>query len=139
MKKSTKKLTACLLTSILCAGGAFSCPVTAKAAMGTEVITPQNIAVASARSSLTKNSSTSVTCYGYTNVLSGYTAGVYVELQQDNGGWSTIASWSSRGGSTASVTKSKTVASGYNYRVKVTHSAYNSSGALIETIITYDE
>ena len=138
MKKSAKKVTACLLSSLLCAGGVLAHPCITKAATGTEVILPQNIVITSSKCSLTWNSSTSVTCTGSTKVPSGYTASVVVELQQDSGEWNTIATWSNKAATTASVTKSKTVASGYDYRVKVTHSAYNSSGALIESIVTYD-
>lgn len=73
-------------------------------------------------------------CYGKTKVLSGYKAGIKVELQQNDGSWTTIKTWSGKASLSIEVDEDYYVTSGYQYRLKLTHTAYNSSGNLIETI-----
>lgn len=71
-------------------------------------------------------------CSADTVVRNGYTAKVTVELQQDDGGWSTIKTWTDTYDDFAVVDGRYYVAKGYDYRLKVSHQAYKGS-TLIET------
>lgn len=71
-------------------------------------------------------------CEGYTKVNSAYSAKTIVELQQNNGGWKTIKTWVKTGGTAAEIDETQAVAKGYDYRLLVTHSAYNANGTLAE-------
>lgn len=99
-------------------------------------ISIQNIAVTDTSSSLSHFAEI-MNCTGKTTVQVGYTAGLTMELQQDNGGWDTIKTWSTSGGRSVGLTKSYAVSSGYRYRLKTTHKAYNSNGSLVESIVRY--
>lgn len=105
-----------------------------------EGIVPYYIAIKSHDKKLSISSSGTATCTGSTTVFSGYKAYTVVELQRkSNGTWSSIDSWSATGGTTASVNKSRSVSKGYSYRVKVTHTAINTStGNAAEKLIEYD-
>lgn len=103
----------------------------------TSIITPFFIAIVRASSNLTLNSGGILTCQGKTEVQTGYIAGTTVELQQYNGGWVTIDSWSGSANKFFNITNNRAVYSGYQYRVKTTHKALNSSGTTIESTITY--
>lgn len=76
-------------------------------------------------------------CYGETYVKNGYTAYVKVELQQYGSQWTTINTWSSQSPLQATIDKTITPVNGYLYRLKVTHIAYNSSGAQVEKDTSY--
>ena len=104
---------------------------------GNVAIAPANIIISSTENYLAYSSGSVLTCYGFTEVPYGYTAYVKVELQQYDGGWTTIKTWTAQGGSGATVDKLYAVDTDYDYRLKLTHKAYNSSGALIETITKY--
>lgn len=110
----------------------------AKAAVidNTEIIAPNNIAIDDVTNSLSLISSRKLNCYGKTKVSSGYIANVVVELQQKNGGWTTIKTWNASNTSSASVDEDYSVAGGYYYRLKLTHRAYNANG-VVETITKY--
>lgn len=63
---------------------------------------------------------------------------VHLQQESDSGTWFTISTWTSNntsGKSEAGGTKS--LVSGYNYRVYVTGKVYNSAGAAIETVNKY--
>ena len=136
MKKSKFKkviaITMAATTMCLCVSSA----VGAKAPDSGSIISPQNIAVTTTDSQLTLGSYGELSCYGTTQVQSGYTAEVIVELQQFNGGWGTIQTWSKKGGRSAMVNVNHYVIKG-SYRLKLTHNAYNSSGTLVESIPKY--
>lgn len=61
-------------------------------------------------------------------------ATVTVKLQQNNGGWTTIATWSGSAlaGKTASASGTKSLDSGYDYRVVVSGTIKNASGTVLE-------
>ena len=138
MKSSIiKKIT--VATSIICMCFSFVsdfCIKTYAALPDNEIIAPQYIAIYSCDCSLTKSAG-GLKCKGATYTSSQYTAGVFVELQQYNGGWETVKSWSEREVSAASVSETYYPASGYTYRVRTIHQAYNSSGTLVEIDTTY--
>lgn len=103
-------------------------------------IAPANIIIATCDSYLIWEGSNTLEVYGGTEVPYGYEAYVKVELQQKNGtSWTTIKTWTDQGGSYAMVSKYYAVTSGYKYRLKLTHKAYDSNGNLIETITTYSD
>lgn len=76
-------------------------------------------------------------CSGGTLVRDGYTAGTLMELQrqENDGSWTTVKSWTGKGGSQKGFDKNWYVASGL-YRVKVTHQAYEGN-SLIEIFTSY--
>ena len=76
-------------------------------------------------------------CYGYTKVQSGYTAKTVVELQAYRSNtWTTIKTWKKTNTYTASVDETYTPSTD-KYRLKVTHSALNANGTVVEYDITY--
>ena len=100
-------------------------------------IQSRNIAITDMESSLSITSSVSAQCIGKTTVSNGYKAKVKVELQRKDGSWSTIKTWTTTGDSLARVSKSYSVSSGYQYRVKATHYALTSSGSIVESYVSY--
>lgn len=100
-------------------------------------IMPMNIAITATDNSLTLGSYGKMTCFGSTDVQSGYKAGVIVELQQNNGGWTTIATWEKKGGYSATVEEDRYVDKGYSYRLKLTHKAYTSADVQVESFPKY--
>ena len=103
-------------------------------------IAPANIIIAACDTALEWNGTNTLQVYGGTEVPHGYEAYVKVELQQYTGsGWTTIKTWTDRYESYAMVSKNYAVMSGYNYRLKLTHKAYDSNGNLIETLTSYSD
>ena len=137
MKKSKFKRVIALITAVIMCFGMSTLTFAASLSEG-ETISPKNIAITATDNSLGWVSTGKLNCYGSTDVQSGYKAGVTVELQRYSSGWSTIKTWSSTGGLTAIVDKDYYVSTGYSYRLKLTHRAYDSSGTtVIETIVKY--
>ena len=97
----------------------------------------QNIAIATMSNNLTKGTSGKLTCEGATTVRSGYYAEVVVELQKYDGGWYTIATWSDTDSDFASVSKTYTATSGYSYRLRLTHTAYDRNWNYIESFVKF--
>lgn len=103
-------------------------------------IAPTNIIIAVTESHLEWVGTNTLKIHGGTEVPDGYEAYVKVELQQKNGtSWTTIKTWTDRYEAYAVVSKNYAVLSGYNYRLKLTHKAYDSNGNLIETITDYSD
>lgn len=79
-------------------------------------------------------------CYGYARILSGYSADLAVELQQDG---ETIKTWTSSGTKEIEILKDYWVAPGYDYQVIATATVKDSSGLIVDIssidsqIITY--
>jgi len=104
------------------------------------LVSPLFLAIISYYNNLTLNSGGRLTCDGKTTVQYGYIAGVTIELQQYNGGWNTIKTWGESTDYTlVSVSNDWYVASGYQYRLKLTHRAYNNSWNEIESYISYSK
>jgi len=103
-------------------------------------IAPANIIIEACDNYLIWESSGVLEVYGGTEVPHGYEAYVKVELQQRNGSsWTTIKTWTDRDDSYAMVSSYYAVMSEYDYRLKLTHKAYDSNGNLIETITKYSD
>lgn len=106
------------------------------AASQQENIMPCFTAIADGWNGLLNEGSGKLRCTGGTSVRDGYTAGVIVELQEyQNGGWSTIKTWSGMGNSSLQIEESWYVVSG-SYQVKVTHIAMRGNSSA-ETYTTY--
>lgn len=104
-----------------------------------DIVLPVNIAITATDNNLYFKSTGVLKCMGATDVQGGYTAYVSVALQQKGSSWTSIKTWSHKGGITAVVDENYAVAKGYSYRLKLTHKAYDSNGNLIETITKYSE
>ncbi len=100
---------------------------------------PMYIAIAQTYVNLTISSSGKANCEASTTVIKGYTADVYVELQQYDGGWTTIKDWSDSASHCAVVDEDWYVEDGYKYRVKSTHRSFNSSGNQVEKTTFYSK
>lgn len=101
-------------------------------------IEPRYIGTNDVYSSLTISSSGRATCLGSVSTDSGYTANVKMSLQQKNGTtWSTIKTWSDSGADVL-LSGNYYVASGYDYRVKVSADvSIISTGSIIERPVAY--
>lgn len=106
---------------------------------GGSIVYPSNIVISITDNELLLRAGGIFECFGATTVPMGYTAYVKVEVQQNDGGWDTIKSWSNKGGTHAFIDQDYAVMSGYSYRLKITHKAYDSNDNLIETITKYSD
>ncbi len=142
MKKSMFKKAAALTMAIsLCLGisttGVFAQNTSNSTDSGE--IMPLNIAIARTYNNLTLGALGKLTCEGQTETQDGYNAGVFVELQQYDGGWNTIKTWTDADYVYAAVEEDYYVEKGYSYRLKLTHSAYNTNWVLVESFVKYSK
>jgi len=136
-KKGFRKALALIVAATLCLAlpgiGTY-----AQAAIPNYEIAPANIIISVTENCLEWESTNILYCAGGTEVPDGYEAYVKVELQQyTSSGWTTIKTWTDRDDAYAMVDQNYAVMSGYDYRLKLTHKAYDSNGNLIETITKY--
>lgn len=103
------------------------------------IVSPANIVITATDYYFGLKSGGIFECFGATDVPMGYSAYVKVELQQKDGSWSTIKSWSDKDTFHAFIDQDYAVASGYSYRLKLTHKAYDSNDNLIETLTDYSD
>ena len=96
-------------------------------------ISPRYTGMATIACELDINSNGYASCSGRSLCYVGYTANVTLELQQKDGSWDTIKSWTGSGRSVP-FDKGYFVASGYDYRVKITSVVYDVNGNYIETV-----
>lgn len=75
------------------------------------------------------------TCYCYASCGSSYICSISMYLQRSTNAssWASIASWSTSGTGGASMTRYKSVSSGYYYRLYYVVRVKNSSGTTLET------
>ena len=144
MKKSNrnyaKRITAFAAAIAMCLSlqlGAL--PASAALPSTGDIVSPNNIIINATEYDFVLKSLGVLECYGATDVPSGYIAYVKVELQQKDGSWSTIKTWSDRYECFAIVDENYAVASGYSYRLKLTYKAYDSNDNLIETLTDYSD
>ena len=104
-----------------------------------ERIIERFITIVKCWNSLSLENNGKMVCCGKTEVDNGNIAGVKVELQQLNGNWTTIKTWSNADYDYVRIQKNWYVNSGYSYRLKVTHSAYDSNMNFIESSISYSD
>lgn len=134
--KNSKKILSTLL-AVACIGtSAATTSVSAAALPDSGVVSPQYVAILSTSISLTEQSG-QLKCYGKVSAQYGYTCNMVVELQQDNGSWDTVKTWTTSKNDTSTSDELWSPAKNYNYRLKITFNAYNSSGTCIETVTKY--
>ncbi len=102
-------------------------------------ISPCFLAIVSYANNLILNSGGRLTCEGRTEVQYGYDAGLVIELQQYDGQWKTIKTWSASDSTVVSLSNDWYVISGYQYRLKLTHTAINGNNAVIDSFIGYSK
>ncbi|MEN6315449.1 MAG: hypothetical protein ABFD25_14535 [Clostridiaceae bacterium] len=142
-KKVLGKVLASAIVVLLCLSGISAsaaeqnAPIDSNKAKAT--ISPCFLAIVSCENNLTLNSGGRLTCEGKTEVQYGYIAGLTVELQQYDGQWNTIKTWNVSDNIAVSLSKDWYVASGYQYRLKLTHMAMNSNNAVIESFTSYSK
>ena len=96
--KFTKAIcAAAVITVTACAAVTTGFSGYAEAARIDDSVSVQNIVIGNAANSLSRSGNT-MNCYSQTRVPSGYRAGLVMELQKYDGGWTTIKTWSSTGG-----------------------------------------
>ena len=142
MKKFNKMKTIISVGLILGNMTAMSVPVTAATyrmndGLALEEISPLYMAIFRLKSSLTINNAGKATCRVEVRSREGGTVDIAVELQQKVGSkWSTIIRWNDSGDD-FDFSEIYYVKSGYDYGVKVSANAYDSSGRLVESPIVY--
>lgn len=102
-------------------------------------VSPFFLAIVSYDNNLILNSGGRLTCEGRTEVQYGYIAGLVIELQQYDGQWETIKTWSASDSTIVALSKDWYVTSGYQYRLKLTHKAINSNNAVIDSFTGYSK
>ncbi len=142
MKKNiTKRLTALALGIVcICSVGVSYAEnndgnCSAQAIGGTA--SPMYTGISSTTMGFDINSNGSLYCSGSTSAWSGYKAGVVVELQKNDGGWTTIKTWSDYDDTFAAVDNNWFVEDGYSYRLKITHYAYDSNWNQVYSVVKY--
>ncbi len=86
-----------------------------------------------------ENSLGKLYCMGYTDTYLGYKAYVQVELQEMDGTWGTIKTWTySSNSETATISENYYVVKG-TYQLKITHRAYNQNGTLADEFVVYSD
>ena len=138
MKKTkVKRIMAVLMAATISCGMATN-SVLAKTEFGYETISPYFIVIESATNSLSLTNSTLI-AEGYTVVTNGNMASITIELQKstNNKDWAKAVQWSDTQKDMASISKTYTAISGYYYRIKSTHKAYDSNGKLLESQVKY--
>ena len=139
MKKSVLKIAAIAFAATLVTG--VWCTASAAESNATDInsgiVTPRYTDIHDWHNDLSVSSSGVLSIEASTSVYAPNTAGVKVELQRNG---STFKTWTDRGGISASVSETYSVASGSNtYRLRVTYTAYNSSGTAVETLVSYSD
>ena len=134
MKKFFKQIIAGILAGILVtvSAGALAYEYDDSSA---NVIEPYYVGATSAAASLSISSRTA-TCKGTLALKSKYTASCTMVLQRrrSGGSWSAIKTWTSLSGSTS---KTCSISSGYDYRVRFYGNIYNSSGTKVDSFNKY--
>lgn len=137
--KILKKLisTTAVLSMSLSTAAAY--PAVCSAAMPDDgsIVTPMSSVIIATENSLTLQSGGKLKIHGTTDTTPGYTAEVIVELQQKGSKWTTIEDWTATGGDSAGVDVNYYVESGYSYRLKLTHVAYDSDGKIVQALTKY--
>ncbi|MBQ7900947.1 MAG: hypothetical protein IJ365_03150 [Clostridia bacterium] len=140
MKKTVQKIMAISFAASIIAGAqctAAASGIQPTADTGEIIVTPRYTHIAQHQNNLSVSTSGVLSCYGKTNVYYPYVAGVTVELQKNG---STIKTWSNnRDTISAVVDETYSAVSGNTYRLRLTHTAYDSDGNLLETVVTYSD
>lgn len=110
------------------------CTVSASATV-LDNVDPRYTNILDIQAILSINESTGIaSCSGMVTARNVTPVKVNVYLQiQENGGWTTLKTWSSTGTTIATVAKGYAVFSGYTYRVNVVGFVYDANGNIIES------
>ena len=92
-------------------------------------ITPRYVGISLIAADLDISTSGRASCYGYANVLSGYSADLTVSLQRDG---KTIKSWSDSGEDEVEIIGTYYVTPGHDYQVVVSAVVENSRGSVVD-------
>ncbi len=103
------------------------------------VITPYYTAIVLCHNNLTLNSGGKLSCEAGTSVQREYIAGLKMELQKLSDNWTTIKTWDSISSDNEMYLYKEWYVVKGTYRLKLTHSAYDSSGNIVETVIKYSK
>lgn len=138
MKKTKVKRIMAALMAVTISCGMVTNPVLANSQSGNEIITPYFTAIETTLSHLILTDNV-LTAKGNTLVTEGYTASIIVELQKSTDGknWYKATQWTDTCKNKAEVLEKYTAISGYYYRIKSTHKAYDSNGKLLESQVKY--
>lgn len=147
MKKQFKKFLSLVMAAMLLLS--FGAVVSASESVSPEnssalrqsAINPRFVALFDCGNELAlENSLGKLYCMGYTDTYSGYKAYVKVELQELDGTWSTIKTWthSPSNSTSATVAEYYYVVKG-TYQLKLTHRAYNQDGTLADEFVVYSD
>ncbi len=142
-KKVIKKIVASIVALLMCLGVISVSAAESKNPIGSSKITasvsPYFLTIVRYENNLILNSGGRLTCLGKTEVQYGYIAGLTIELQQYNGQWNTIKTWSASDSTVVSLSNDWYVESGYQYRLELTHTAMDSNLTVIESFISYSK
>ena len=117
----------------------FAIAIPTMAVESEKVITPRYAYIDQTYACLSINSASGLS-QSDANVYATYAGSIQINcrLQRYDGySWSTVKSWTTTGGSVASLTEYWYVASGYTYRLSNTCYVYNTAGTLVETTSFY--
>ena len=133
MKKKITKLGAMLLTIVMLLS------VVSVSAVNPEISLLRYDNVSRMLVSLTISDKGLASCDGQIVLRGGASGDVSLILQKskDQTNWSEEKTWTSNGSYAVSIDKDYFVVSGYYYRVKLSGTVYDSSGAYVESPVTY--
>lgn len=101
-------------------------------------VSPYYVAISKTSGNLSDSGNGKLACTAQTIVSASYTAEVEMELQKQVGTrWTKVYLTSKKSVLTAKISETRSVDSGYSYRLKTTHRAYDSDGNLIEETTSY--
>ena len=101
------------------------------------VITPFYTTIVLCYNNLKLNSGGKFSCTAETSVQRGYIAGVKMELQKLSDNWTTIKTWNSTSEDNEMYLYKEWYVEKGTYRLKLTHTALDSSNNIVETVIKY--
>lgn len=145
MQKGRKRFCAVLLTCLMVFGVAVN---TSAAELQTETanasddgIAPCFVAIWECARGLTlENAWGELSICACTDTYPGYTSGTKVVLQKKEGSsWSFVASWEDADGEIDSTISETYYVSRGTYRLECTHTAYTTSGSVVETFVAYSD
>lgn len=131
--KALKKTVGIIIVSIMFLGS--SSVLSASEESSNYILSIENTFITLTTNKLTLNPNGTLNCIAQTSVMPKFTAGVLIELQQnDNGSWTTIKKWRAKNDDTVKIDETVCVKKGYLYRIQTVHASYYNN-KLCETFI----
>lgn len=139
MKKCLFRVFSMFLTVISLTSMLIFIPAEAADPPASDGVAPCNIDIGLLTAALSIDGNGKACCDGFVRArTSSNKVYITMTLQRSSGNsWEDVKSWSTSGTPSATLAKERYVVSGYYYRVKVTASAYTSSGSFIEQLTVY--